>query len=58
MNNQADKLAKSALLHAILGWVMISGVFPFELVNVKVSGKRVSGSPCQALEASWGYRAA
>ena len=58
MNNQADKPAKSALLHAILGGDVISGDFPYELVNMKVSGKQVSGSPCQALEASWGYRAA
>jgi hypothetical protein len=58
MNNQADKLAKSALLHTILGRDVISGGFPFELVNMKVSDERVSGSPCQALEASWGYRAA
>jgi hypothetical protein len=58
MNDQADKLAKSALLHAISGGDVISGDFPFDLVNVKVSGEQVSGSPCQALEESWGYRAA
>jgi hypothetical protein len=58
MNNQADKLAKLALLHAILGGDVISGDFPFKLVNVKVSGEWVSGSPRQALEASWGYRTA
>jgi hypothetical protein len=58
MNDQADKLAKLALLQAISGGDMISGDFPFELVNVKVSGERVGGFPCQALEASWGYCAA
>jgi hypothetical protein len=58
MNDQADKQVKSAVLHPISGGDVISSNFPFELVNVKVSGKRVSGSPCQAMEASLGYRTA
>ncbi len=58
MNNQADKLAKASLLHAILGGNVIKGDFLFELVKIKVSGKQVSGSPCQALESGWGCRPA
>ena len=33
----------------------MKGDFPFEIVKLKLSGKRVSGSPRQALEANWGY---
>jgi hypothetical protein len=58
MNNQANKLAKTALLHAILGGNVIKGDFPFELVKIKVLGMSVSGSPCQALESGWGYHVA
>ena len=36
----------------------MKGDFPFEIVKLKLSGKRVSGSPRQALEANWGYCAA
>jgi hypothetical protein len=43
MNDQADKLAKTALLHAISGVNVIKGDFPFELVKIRVSGKFVSG---------------
>ena len=58
LNHQADLLAKQALLSAIHGGPTISGDFPFEVVRMKLSGKRVSGSPRLALEADWGYRAA
>jgi hypothetical protein len=58
MNNQADKLAKTVLLHAILGGNVIKGDFLFELVKIKVFGKRVSGFPRHALELDWGYREA
>jgi hypothetical protein len=34
------------------------GNFPFEIVKLKMSGMRVSGSPWQGLEADWGYCAA
>jgi hypothetical protein len=43
MNDQADKLAKTVLLHAISGVNVIKGGFPFELVKIKLSGKWVSG---------------
>jgi hypothetical protein len=33
----------------------MEGDFPFETVKLKLSGKRVSGSPRQALEGDWGY---
>ena len=36
----------------------MKGDFSFEIVKLKLPGKRVSGSPCQALEADWGYCAA
>ena len=58
LNHQADLLAKQALLSAIHGGPSIEGDFPFEVVRMKLSGKRVSGSPRLALEADWGYRAA
>jgi hypothetical protein len=35
----------------------MEGDFPFEIVKLILSGKRVSGSPRQALEADWGYPA-
>jgi hypothetical protein len=36
----------------------MEGDFPFEAVKFKLLGKRVSGSPWQALEADWGFCAA
>jgi hypothetical protein len=36
----------------------MEGDFPFKILKLKLFGKRVSGSPRQALEADWGYRAA
>ena len=36
----------------------MKGDFPFKIVKLKLSGKGVSGSPRQALEADWGYRTA
>jgi hypothetical protein len=33
----------------------MEGDFPFKIVKLKLSGKRVSRSPGQALEADWGY---
>ncbi len=58
MKGQADSLAKMALLHSIARGSILGGDFPFELVKIKVSGVQVSGSPHQALETDWGYRAA
>jgi hypothetical protein len=51
LNGQADKLAKCSLLSAIAGGLVMEGDFPFEVVKFKLSSKRVSGSPRQALEA-------
>jgi hypothetical protein len=36
----------------------MEGDFPFEVVKFKLLGKKVSGSPRQALDADWGYHAA
>jgi hypothetical protein len=58
MNNQANTLAKMALLHSIAGGSVLCGNFPFELVKIKVSSIQVSGFPHQALETDWGYRTA
>jgi hypothetical protein len=55
LNHKADKLAKRSLLSAIDGGHTMEGDFPFETVKLKLSGKRVSGSPRQALEGDWGY---
>jgi hypothetical protein len=55
LNNQADKLAKSALVSALAGGHTIKGNLPFELVHFSLSGNKVSGSPRLALEADWGY---
>jgi hypothetical protein len=54
LNNQANGLASEALLSAMGGPIMV-GDFPFEPVRLKLSGERVCGSPCQALEWDWGY---
>ncbi len=45
LNHQADKLAKGSLLSAINGGHTMEGGFPFEIVKLKLLGKRVSGSP-------------
>ncbi len=58
LNDQADKLEKRALVHAIAGKHVMTGDFPFELVKFKLSEQRVCGLPRQALKANWGYRAA
>jgi hypothetical protein len=58
LNDQADELAKRALVHAIAGRHVMTGDFPFEVVKFKLSGQQVCGSPWQALEADWGCRAA
>jgi hypothetical protein len=58
LNNQADSLAKSELLSAIAGGSTIKGDLPFKVVNLTLSGRKVSGSPCLALEGDWGYQAA
>ncbi len=58
LNDQADKLAKVALLLAISGGNAYKGKYPFEMVSIKLSGQRVSGSPRQALQDHWGYNAA
>jgi hypothetical protein len=57
-NDKAEKLAKAALLHAIAGGSAYEGDFPFEMVTMKLTGKRVGSSPRQALEEHWGYNAA
>jgi hypothetical protein len=56
--DQADKLAKAALLHAIAGGSAYEGDFPFEMVTINLTGKRVGGSPCQASQEHWGNNAA
>jgi hypothetical protein len=58
LNDQADKLAKSALVSAITGDSIIDGDRPFEVVKCSLSGRKVNGSPQSALEADWGYCAA
>ena len=58
LNHQADKLAKRSLLSTIDGGSTMEGDFSFKIVMLKLLGLRVSGSPWQALEADWGYRAA
>jgi hypothetical protein len=50
LNDQADKLAKDALISAISGSSTIEGDLPFEVVKFSFSGNRVHGSPHQALE--------
>jgi hypothetical protein len=44
LNDQANKLAKVALVLAIAGGPMMEGDFPFELVKLKLLGQRVRGS--------------
>jgi hypothetical protein len=58
LNNQADKLAKNALLLAIGRGTTFEGDFPNESVLLKLLGTRVKGSVRLALEANWGYHAA
>jgi hypothetical protein len=58
LNDQADKLAKDALISAISGSSEIEGDFPFEVMKFSLSGNQVHGSPCRALEVDWGYCAA
>ncbi len=58
LNELSDKLVKSALVSAIAGGLSIEGYLPLELVKFSLSGRKVSGSLCLALEAHWGYRAA
>ena len=58
LNDQADKLVKAALLFAISGENAYEGDYPFEMVSIKLTGQRVSGSPRQALQEHWGYNAA
>jgi hypothetical protein len=42
-NDQVDKLAKWALIHAIAGRHVMTGDFPFEVVKFKLLGQRVCG---------------
>jgi hypothetical protein len=53
-----DLLAKAALMSGLEGGLIMEEDFPFEPVRFKLSENRVSGSPRQALEADWGFRAA
>ena len=57
LNDQADKLAKEALLAALSGDHVITGAFPFEVVTINLAGNRVCSSVRLALESDWGYRA-
>jgi hypothetical protein len=50
INDQADKLAKAALLHAMAGGSAYEGDFLFKMATIKLTGKWVSSSPRQALE--------
>ena len=45
LNDQADKLAKAALLLAISGGIAYEGEYPFEMVSIKLTEQGVSGSP-------------
>jgi hypothetical protein len=58
LNDQADKLAKDALISAISGGSTIEGDLAFEVVKFSFLGNQVHGSPRQALEVDWGYCAA
>ena len=58
LNDAADKLAKAALRLAIAGGHAYEGDFPFELVSLKLGGRRIGGSPRQSLQQHWGYTAA
>jgi hypothetical protein len=58
LNDAADTLAKDALLAGLNGAPVVEGDFPFKPVCFKLSGKRVCGSPCLALESDWGYHPA
>jgi hypothetical protein len=58
MNYYADELAKLALQSAISGGNIISGNYPPKPISVLISGMRVTGSPCLALEKHWGYKIA
>jgi hypothetical protein len=57
-NHQVDKLAKAALRQAIAGGSAYERDFLFEMVTIKLTGKRVDSSPNQALEEHWGYNTA
>jgi hypothetical protein len=54
LNDQANRLAKNALLFAIAGGQIISGDFPFEPVRFKLKGTRICGLIRHALELNWG----
>jgi hypothetical protein len=50
LNDQANKLAKKSLIHAIAGEHVMMGNFPFEVVKLKLLGKRVCRPPRRVLE--------
>jgi hypothetical protein len=58
LNHQADILAKDALLAGLNGAPLMEWDFPLELVQIKLSGKRICSSIRQALEVDWGHRTA
>jgi hypothetical protein len=58
LNHQADILAKDALIAGLNGAPLMEGDFPLEPIRIKLSGKRITGSIRQALEADWGHRTA
>jgi hypothetical protein len=57
LNDQADGLAKHALISAIAGGAVIGGDLPFKVVKLSLSSRKVSGSIRKALEVDWGYHA-
>ena len=57
-NCLADKLAKMALISAILNNEYIDGDFPFELLRVVLGTKKLTSSPKKAFDSFWGYRCA
>ncbi len=58
LNDQADRLAKSALISAIAGGAVIGSDLPFKVVRLSLPSRKVSGSICKVLKVDWGFRAA
>ncbi len=57
LNDQADRLAKCALISAIAGRAVIGGDLLFEVVKLSLSSRKVSSSIRKVLNVDWGYRA-
>ena len=58
MNCLADALASEALVHGVASEQYIRGVFPFESTTVMIGGRRIGGSPRQAMDRHWGAKIA